>query len=260
MKKFLTFALASLLLCTLFLPFGVQAAREEAPSPDAYIIDRDDLLTDDEAADIARSLSKAEKTANGCRFVLYYYRYQGRYAGTADFISYDIIDRPRNVMVFEIAKESDTYYTYQIHTFGTEYRSVSGSDYNRLENAVHNSVKSGDIVGACAIFAPLAAEIFAGSTNGYAATKTTDWGKVFLISAGVAFVIVLIIGIVIVVRYKRKLKSEIYPLSHFTNMQLTMQSDVFLHKVVTKRQVSSSSSGSGGGRSGGGGHSSGGRH
>lgn len=251
MKRALSLGLTAIFLCTLFLSFCVHG---ENLLSTGCIIDPDNLLTDDEEGRITLDFRRAEQNADGCRLVLYYYLFKGSYIDETDFNRHGIYENGTPVIVFEITKETDEY-TYEIHTFGKDYRRVTSAEYNRMNNAVKSSVKAGDIVSACAIFAPLAAESFA--------QDYTNWGTVFLVSALVSFFITLIIGIVIVVRYKKKLKSEIYPLSRFANMNLTGQSDVLIGTVVTKRRVSNSSSSGGGGGmggGGGGGHSSGGRH
>ncbi len=62
----------------------------------------------------------------------------------------------------------------------------------------------------------------------------------------------------VVYRYKKKLKSPIYPTSDYADLNLQESTDVFLGSSVTRTKISSSSS-SGGGRSGGGGGGSRGR-
>ena len=57
------------------------------------------------------------------------------------------------------------------------------------------------------------------------------------ISAAVAAVTVCI---VVLKRYKSGLFSSIYPLEHYTNLNLTEREDRFLHRHVTKVRVQSS--------------------
>lgn len=260
-KKIISALLAALAVAALFSLFAVlpSAYDKTYPSdyidPDEYIVDVDGQLTESEKQEIAKIFRDAVVATNGgCNLVLYYYNYLGYYHTTQQFYRYDIIDKPENVMMIEITREPSEY-TYEIHTFGDTSR-IKSSEYNIMNNKVHDAVKSGNIVEACRIFAPLAERAFTG--------KITNWLKVILISAAIALVITGIVAGVIIYGYKKKLKSEIYPLSKYANLELTGQSDVLTGTVVTKRRIETSSSsgggGGGGGRSGGGGHSSGGRH
>lgn len=260
-KKIISALLAALTVAVLLSLFAVlpSAADMTYPSdyvdPDEYIVDVDNQLTESEKQEIAKIFRDAVAAANGgCNLVLYYYNYIGYYHTEQQFYRYGIIDKPANVMMIEITREPNEY-TYEIHTFGDTSR-IKSSEYNIMNNKVHDAVKNGNIVEACRIFAPLAERAFTG--------KITNWLKVILISAIIALVITGIVAGVIIYGYKKKLKSEIYPLSKYASLELTGQSDVLTGTVVTKRQIQSSSSsgggGGGGGRSGGGGHSSGGRH
>ena len=254
-KKIISALLAALTVAVLLSLFAVLPSAADMTyqsdyiDPDEYIVDVDNQLTESEKQEIAKIFRDAVAAADdGCNLVLYYYDYIGYYHTEQQFYRYGIIDKPANVMMIEITREPNEY-TYQIHTFGDTSR-IKSSEYNIMNNKVHDAVKNGNIVEACRIFAPLTGKI-------------TNWLKVILISAIIALVITGIVAGVIIYGYKKKLKSEIYPLSKYANLELTGQSDVLTGTVVTKRQIQTSSSsggGGGGGRSGGGGHSSGGRH
>ena len=64
-------------------------------------------------------------------------------------------------------------------------------------------------------------------------------------AGGTAFGIVLY-------KYKKKLKSPIYPLNRYANLQLDYATDHFLGSSVTRTRVSSSRGGRSGGSRGGG--------
>ena len=60
------------------------------------------------------------------------------------------------------------------------------------------------------------------------------------IIAGIVAAAAVSIGVV--KRYKSGLHAPIYPLEHYTKLDLTHRSDRFLHRHVTKVRVASSSS------------------
>ena len=58
------------------------------------------------------------------------------------------------------------------------------------------------------------------------------------------FATVAAIGVVIgvVSKYKKGLTSPIYPLEHYTRLELTHREDIFLNRTVTRVKVASSNS------------------
>lgn len=64
--------------------------------------------------------------------------------------------------------------------------------------------------------------------------------EVILISAIMAVVAAAVVCIVVVKRYKGGLFSPIYPLEHYTRLELTEHSDRFLNRHVTRVKIQSS--------------------
>ena len=64
--------------------------------------------------------------------------------------------------------------------------------------------------------------------------------EVIIISTVIAVVTALGVCIGIVKRYKKGLFSAIYPLEHYTRLNLTHREDSFLHRHVTRVRVQSS--------------------
>lgn len=60
------------------------------------------------------------------------------------------------------------------------------------------------------------------------------WSGVF------AFVAAAVACIIVVVRYKRKLRSPIYPINKYANLSLNACQDNFLGSTVTRVKISSS--------------------
>lgn len=64
---------------------------------------------------------------------------------------------------------------------------------------------------------------------------------VILVWAGIIAVVATAITLVLVIRrYKNKLKAPIYPIEQYASLNLTGRSDDFLHSNVTRVRVSSS--------------------
>ena len=66
--------------------------------------------------------------------------------------------------------------------------------------------------------------------------------EVIIISIVVGIVAATAVCISVVTKYKRGLHAPIYPLEHYTKLNLSHRSDRFLHRHVTKVKVASSSS------------------
>ena len=64
--------------------------------------------------------------------------------------------------------------------------------------------------------------------------------EIIIISIVVAIVAAAGVCIGVIRHYKRGLYSPIYPLEHYTNMNLSTRSDRFLYKNVTRVKVASS--------------------
>ena len=71
----------------------------------------------------------------------------------------------------------------------------------------------------------------------FAAAGTIEWGKVVLIGiiAGIVCAAIAIVGVVL--SYKRKNRSPIYPLDQFTNLDLREKTDRYLYTRTTTRTI-----------------------
>ena len=65
--------------------------------------------------------------------------------------------------------------------------------------------------------------------------------EAIIISAAAAVVAAVAVCVGVVTYYKRGLFSPIYPLEHYTNLNLTHREDRFINRTVTRVKVSSSS-------------------
>ena len=71
----------------------------------------------------------------------------------------------------------------------------------------------------------------------FEAVGTIEWGKVVLIGilAGIVCAAIAIVGVVL--SYKRKNRSPIYPLDQFTNLDLREKTDRYLYTRTTTRTI-----------------------
>lgn len=150
------------------------------------------------------------------------------------------------MVVLLIEKEYGTYY-YQMHTRGNASYEITLGEENKLldSDEVYDNIKSGDLYNGASYF-------ISKSVNAYT-TKNYKPYIIFciistLVGTGIFFIVVL-------VRYKTKIRGKVYPFDQFTTLDLVNQSDIFLTKSVTRTKIQSSSSG--GSRGGGGFRSSG---
>ena len=64
--------------------------------------------------------------------------------------------------------------------------------------------------------------------------------EVILISAVIALIAGVAFFVSVMKKYKRGLTSPIYPIEHYTNLDLTHREDIFLNRTVTRVRVKSS--------------------
>ncbi|MBO5356219.1 MAG: TPM domain-containing protein [Clostridia bacterium] len=201
------------------------------------VYDKIDALSTQEEAKIESALKDAsEKT--GISFYVGIGYYTDR---INQFVSENML-YDSNMVVLLIENEYGTYY-YQMHTRGTAIDEITINEENKLldSSEVYDNIKSGNLADGVSNFAKKAS--YAYNTKNY--TPFIIFCVIVTLAGSAIFVIV------IVVRYKTKIRGSTYPLDKFTTLELTGQSDSFVTKNVIRVRVRSSSSK--GGRSGGGG-------
>ena len=70
-----------------------------------------------------------------------------------------------------------------------------------------------------------------------AAAGTVEWGQVVLIGVLVGLVAAIISIVGVVLSYKRKNRSPIYPLDKFTDLDLREKEDRYLYTRTTTRTI-----------------------
>lgn len=238
-----------LLLAVLLLILGAApSAFAETHPGDPVLMDRADLLTDEEETLVESSILHFIEEKN-CHLLVF-----------TDTIFYDsnydlspILNRlqSRDLIVLTVTHTGGLYY-YDLFTYEEADRALSTWEVNAILDAegVFGNLKGGRICDGLLAFVEetsLHLDPVVDPPEGFYLTRDT-----VLIALGVSLAVALLCCGIVVARYKLKLKPTNYPLEHYTTLNLTEKTDVFLGSAVTKRRISSSSGGgSSGGRSGG---------
>ena len=241
MKKLLSFLMIFVLLSALMVPTSASVYAE-----DTLLVDRLDLFSDaEETALLSRIVSFIEKRDCHMLIVTDTVRYSN------DYVIRDVIDglRSTDLIVLTVSLEGGVYY-YDLFTYGKAYEKISSSDVNAILDAdtVYDNIKGGNVYEGVLAFIDMA-----DARMGVFCFKAEQIPGILLVS----LIAAIIACVVVVARYKMKIKPTNYPLDRFAKLSLTEEKDIFTGSFVTKHRVSSSSSG-GGGRSGDGGGRSGG--
>lgn len=258
MKKIKGIALSLLPLVFALLIFAVPTAVRAIEGTNTRVMDRNDLLSSSDELRIYDAAREAESLTGIIFLVAVYDGNYGIPSGSDTVSDFGFSASADDVVLLIIERDPYGVYYYEMFTYGLAHRSISDNEANRiLDNSrVYNNIKGGNLTdGAVAFIEKTVNELGGGSSIG----GSYDSEQIAVI-VGISLAAGIISVVAVIIAYKTKLKSPIYPLSQFTNLELTGHSDVFIGKTVTRTKIESSSSGSSsGGRSGGGGGGSRGR-
>ena len=154
------------------------------------------------------------------------------------------------VFLVEYDEYEQTYY-YELFTYGEADLAISDREANRIldDPTVYDNIKSGNIrAGVSRAFELIDIAV-------YGRLRADNWIlKNILISLAIAVIIAGVVCGIIIYKYKKKLKSPIYPLDRYAKLYLIPENsrDVFLHKTLTRVRINTSSGSGSGGRSRGG--------
>ena len=156
-----------------------------------------------------------------------------------------------SVTIIFVEREDGVLY-YELITYGNANEEISEAESGRIldDDTVYTNIKGGNVATGVKRALSLSTVALSGALR-------KSFIEAFVPALIVGLVVALIFAAVIIVSYKRKLKSASYPLERYTNMRLNVSHDTFLGKFVTRVKIRSNSSASG--RSGGGGGGSRGR-
>ena len=262
------------LVLALVLPFFVGAYDF------SYVIDDAELLTADEKADVEAYYDRIYTEDDLLLVFVTAY-------GKGDVLSAlpDYAGIAADMLLLYVDMDARHFDLYQYNDVSGEsaFR-INSSETDTILDAVLNCAKDGDWYGAALCFADEGLPAFTNDANfvsgedhygseGYQEYKKPDgpvtWQyKLELIggiAAGVlpiALLISLIVTLIVLASYKKKVRGAIYPLEAFTNVKMTASQDNFINKTLTVTTIhrDNDSGGSSGGSSGGGGGGGGGGH
>lgn len=235
MRRVITFIIA---LSSIFIGLSVTVS-----AAGLMLVDDAGLLSVSEENEILREMSDAEARIGSD---IYLYTHDGIiYGGGEAYILRRLdLDYDDDAIVLSVYESSGTYY-YELYTYGNA-ADISDSAVDRiLDNRdVYDNIKAGNISeGLSAFVRALPEEIEKDEKSNLVGVIVVS--VIIALASGGATV-----GIIIY-KYKKKLKSPIYPLSKFANMDLDYSSDNFIGSTVTRVRVNNSSGSRG--SSGGGG-------
>ena len=235
MKKLLSLLMLLVLLTAMALPTSATVYAE-----DSLLMDRADLLDrEEETALLSRISSFIEK--RDCHMLIV----TDTTVYNNDYVIRDITDglRSTDLIILTVSRSDGVYY-YDLFTYGNAYDRISYGDVGAIldADAVYGNIKSGNVYEGVLAFIDMADARMAPFSF-----KAELFPGMLLAS----FIAALVCCLVVVGRYKMKIKPTNYPLDRFAKLSLTEEKDIFTGSFVTKRYISSSSSS--GGRSGGGG-------
>lgn len=239
----------SFFLCFIFLStavsFCIYALNDESRVlPDDFICDTANVFSAIQKDDINREISEQFEELDCAVYIL-------TVSDGSDYDVYDLISEYNlsgNMIILTLM--DNNYHNYWLDVFGDADRKIKYSESELILDAegVYGNIKSGKLYEGTLEFIRLSKEYYC-----------VNWLLVIGISATIGAFVALLVAIIIIVCYKRKLKSTIYPLEKYANLDLKYSDDIFLGAHVTRRVIRDDDHG--GGHGGGhGGHGGGGSH
>ena len=221
-----------------------------------YVVDQSGTLTDAQRMRLESRLAELD-ASTGYHFRLYILdeSVSGRYVGEEYLDDYGFYHSD-DLLLLIVSRYRGVWY-YDLYAYGACDARLSDYEVNALldDPAVYDSIKSADIyTGASALFS---------ASEGLLQNRQMKGDVPLGERIGPAFLIAILVSSlcvgIVVLLYKRKRRGATYPLDEFTDLKLTLSSDLYVGSSVSRRYVprsSSSSGGSsgGGGRGGGAGH------
>lgn len=250
-----------------------------------YVVDDAGLLTADEKADVEAYYDRIYTEDNLLLVFVTAY-------GKGDVLSAlpDYADGAADMLLLYVDMDARHFDLYQYNSVSGEsaFR-INSSETDTILDAVLTYAADGDWYDAALCFADEGLPAFTNDANfisgedhygdeGYQEYEKPDgpvtWQyKLELIggiAAGIlpiALIVSLIVTLIVLASYKKKVRGATYPLEAFTNVKITASQDNFINKTLTVTTIqrdndssgssgrsSGRSSGGGGGGGGGGGH------
>jgi len=230
----------SLLIITLVILAALLSVGASASTSRIY--DGADILDDSERAELESALARAEEE---CGVAIRVYIGTEYMPGIRKILSAFSMTEESDVVILSVECLYGEYF-YEILAYGKGDSLLSYDDSDDILDAdsVYYNLKGGNILDGAQSFASMTTERISTNRNTQFFALIA-WTVILpLVAAGI------FIGVT-VYRYKRKLKSPIYPVSDYAKLDLRYATDNFTGSHVSRVRIQSSSGGrGGGGRSG----------
>lgn len=248
MKSFKKIVFSIILVFTILVVFPVSASAKSDPS--SRVMDRDGNLSTTEELYVYDAIAEAESLTDIIFLVAVYDSAYGIPSGEETVRSFGYSPNYDDVVLLIIECHPSGVYYYEMFTYGHAHTLITNKAVDRIldSSSVYNNIKSGNLAdGAVAFVSKTANELDKEISSG----GGFDVEEI-AIRIGIALAAGIIAVVIVIVVYKTKLKSPIYPLSQFTDLRLTERDDRYIGKTVTRTKISSSNSSSGSSGSSGG--------
>ena len=209
------------------------------------ISDKDGYISEENKEKLEEKLREAEKNS-GVDFRVYVYEYSAR-EGYVDMYDYEraVGENFENLVLLVVSYEYGEYY-YELFTKGSADTDISDKEVNKIldNDDVYDNLKSGKLYDGIDAYISLAERAVVGKLR-------NSFKSVFVPSLVISIIAAIVVGACVLVKYRKKLHSQSYPLEKYARLDLTVANDNFITKTVTRVRVNSSSGSSskGGGRS-----------
>ena len=247
-KKFaFSFILIALAILIISAPITASAVSKGFVS--SRVLDRDDNLTSSDEMRIYDAVTDAEEATGVIFLIAVYDAGKGIPSGESAISSFGFSYTTDDVVLLIIECDDFENY-YEMFTYGEAYDLISDRAVDRIldSSEVYDNIKDGNLADGAVAFVKNTEKEIIRELSGEIYFAPED---IWLI-VGISLAAGIISVVIVIIIYKTKLKSPIYPLSQFADLELTESGDFFLGQTVTRTKISSSSSGSGGSGGGGG--------
>lgn len=247
-KKFaFSFILIALAILIISAPITASAVSKGFVS--SRVLDRDDSLTSSDEMRIYDAVTDAEEATGVIFLIAVYDAGKGIPSGESAISSFGFSHTTDDVVLLIIECDDFENY-YEMFTYGEAYDLISDRAVDRIldSSEVYDNIKGGNLADGAVAFVKNTEKEITRELSGEIYFAPED---IWLI-VGISLAAGIISVVIVIIIYKTKLKSPIYPLSQFADLELTESGDFFLGQTVTRTKISSSSSGSGGSGGGGG--------
>lgn len=247
-KKITAVFFTAIIFTVAFLSTPVFAAEKQEKA----VYDLAGLLSENEISEIEAAANEFHKNTKCNIYIVTenktpYNSYNSVNYWGENFINEYLNGKAGNSVILIIS--NNRTHNYNMYTYGKCNRRISDSEVNEILDAplVFDNLKNAkNYSSAITEFISMSA----------VACKARI-GLAIVIALLFSVPITAICAACIIYSYRKKLRSEKYPLNRFANLTLTESNDIFMGTFVTKRIISQNNGSSrgnfGGGRSGGGG-------